>query len=241
LIVEAKVPAKCVYRSLILTNELYETTDWYNNYSSLNDSQAKPDKDGVLRIVVSATDPGVPNWVDTAGYPRGLVQGRWTHCNSSPVPSVRKVAFTEVRTQLPSDTPIVTPAQREALIRERGLEGQVLVLDHRPDVPALLRNVDIGLLLSEDEGLPNVLLEYMASNLPVVVARLPFIVQPLGHGEALPTLRRLRGLYVEFDFCAWLAKILSRFPIVPAYLPGVSGRVHATGALEMACASRGKF
>jgi hypothetical protein len=119
LIVEAKVPAKCVYRSLILTNELYETTDWYNNYSSLNDSQAKPDKDGVLRIVVSATDPGVPNWVDTAGYPRGLVQGRWTHCNSSPVPSVRKVAFTELRTLLPSGTRVITPTQRDAMIRER--------------------------------------------------------------------------------------------------------------------------
>jgi len=120
LIVEAKVPAKCIYRSLVLTNELYETTDWYNNHSSLNDSQAKPDRDGVLRIVVSANDPGVPNWVDTAGYPRGVVQGRWTRCDTAPVPSVRKVAFTELRSLLPSDTPIVTPAQREVVIRERG-------------------------------------------------------------------------------------------------------------------------
>jgi hypothetical protein len=119
LIVEAKVPPKCIYRSLVLTNELYETTDWYNNHSSLNDSQAKPDKDGVLRIVVSANDPGVPNWVDTAGYPRGVVQGRWTRCASSPIPSVRKVAFTDLRSLLPADTPFVTPAQREAMIRER--------------------------------------------------------------------------------------------------------------------------
>jgi hypothetical protein len=74
----------------------------------------------VLRIVVSANDPGVPNWVDTAGYPRGIVQGRWIRCDSSPVPSVRKVTFTELRTLLPSNTPIVTPAQREAMIRERG-------------------------------------------------------------------------------------------------------------------------
>jgi hypothetical protein len=70
--------------------------------------------------VVSANDPGVPNWLDTAGYPRGVVQGRWTGCDSSPVPSVRKVGFTELRSLLPSDTPSVTPAQREAVIRERG-------------------------------------------------------------------------------------------------------------------------
>jgi hypothetical protein len=119
LIVEAKVPTNCVYRSLLLTNELYETTDWYDNHSSLNDSQAQPDKDGVLRIVVSAKDPGVLNWLDTAGYSRGVVQGRWTACDSQPIPSVKKVAFAELRSLLPSDTPAITPVQREAAIRER--------------------------------------------------------------------------------------------------------------------------
>ncbi|CAN7587013.1 hypothetical protein LJR225_004404 [Phenylobacterium sp. LjRoot225] len=119
LIVEAKAPAKCGYRSLILTNDLYETTDWYNNLSSLNDAQAPLDKDGVLRIVVSAKDPGVPNWLDTAGHRRGLIQGRWTDCDSQPTPSVRKVALADVRKSLPPETPTVSPAEREKLIRER--------------------------------------------------------------------------------------------------------------------------
>ena len=119
LIVEAKAPAKCGYRSLILTNDIYETTDWYNNLSSLNDAQAKLDKDGVLRIVVSAKDPGVPNWLDTAGYPRGLIQGRWTDCDSQPTPSVRKVALADVRKSLPPETPTVSPAEREKQIRDR--------------------------------------------------------------------------------------------------------------------------
>jgi hypothetical protein len=119
LLIEAKVPAKCLYRSLILTNELYETTDWYNNQSSLNDSQAQADDDGVLRIVVSAKDPGVINWLDTAGYGRGAVQGRWMGCEDVPVPSVEKVPLEAVRGLLPATTPVVTPAQRETLIRER--------------------------------------------------------------------------------------------------------------------------
>jgi hypothetical protein len=119
LIVEATVPSRCLYRSLILTNEIYETTDWYNNHSSLNDSQAKADADGVLRIVVSAKDPGVPNWLDTAGYPQGLIQGRWAECDSQPIPSVRKVPLAQVRQFLPANTPTIAPDERERNIRER--------------------------------------------------------------------------------------------------------------------------
>jgi hypothetical protein len=121
LIVESTVPAHCLYRSLILTNEIYETTDWYNNHSSLNDSQAKADQDGMLRIVVSAKDPGVPNWLDTAGYPKGVIQGRWTGCETQPIPAVKKVTIAELRGVLPRDTPLVTPAQRQEQIRNRRL------------------------------------------------------------------------------------------------------------------------
>jgi len=124
LIVEAKVPARCVYSSMILTNDLYETTDWYNNHSSLNDSQAKPDADGVLRIVVSTKDPGVPNWLDTAGYARGVIQGRWTQCDTQPIPSVRKVALADVRKSLPRETNTITLAERDRIIRERRLALQ---------------------------------------------------------------------------------------------------------------------
>lgn len=124
LIVETKAPAKCTYRSVILTNALYETTDWYNNHSSLNDSQSSIDKDGVLRMVVSAKDPGVANWLDTAGYPVGVIQGRWFGCDSTPIPSVRKVALADVQKMLPPETKKVTPAEREQLVRTRRAELQ---------------------------------------------------------------------------------------------------------------------
>ena len=119
LIVETKVPEHCTYRSLILTNEIYETTDWYNNHSSLNGAQAPADKDGVLRIVVSARDPGVPNWLDTAGYPTGVVQGRWMECSSKPIPIVRKVALADVRKSLPAETPTISTEKRDKQIRDR--------------------------------------------------------------------------------------------------------------------------
>lgn len=119
LIVESPVPANCQYRSLILTNEIYETTDWYNNHSSLNIDQAAPDADGKLRIVVSHKDPGVKNWLDTAGHARGVVQGRWTNCDSQPMPAARVVKLSELDRALPRDTARVTSQERETIIRER--------------------------------------------------------------------------------------------------------------------------
>lgn len=119
LIIEAKVPAKCTYHSVILTNELYETTDWYNNQASLNDAQSSVDPDGILRVVVSAKDPGVQNWLDTSGYPTGVIQGRWTECDSQPVPTVRKLPIDQVLHSLPPATPRVTPQQRQQIVRDR--------------------------------------------------------------------------------------------------------------------------
>ena len=127
LIVETRLPEQCTYRSLILTNEIYETTDWYNNQSSLNASQAAADKDGVLRIVVSARDPGVPNWLDTAGYSTGVIQGRWMECGSKPIPTVRKVALADVKKSLPAGTATISVQQRDKQIRDRRA-----VLQQRP-------------------------------------------------------------------------------------------------------------
>lgn len=119
LIVESPVPPRCQYRSLILTNALYETTDWYNNHASLNNHQAAPDSDGKLRIVVAHRDPGVKNWLDTAGYPRGVVQGRWTGCDSHPIPEARVVKLKDLKDALPPDVVMVTPEERQDIIRER--------------------------------------------------------------------------------------------------------------------------
>ena len=119
LILEAKIPGGCTYYSTILTNDVYETTDWYNNESSLNGSQSRVDRDGILRLVISAKDPGAPNWLDTAGYSTGSIQGRWLECSATPIPTLKKVSVAEVRQSLAPDTPTVTPAEREQIVRER--------------------------------------------------------------------------------------------------------------------------
>jgi hypothetical protein len=125
LITEVKVPETYRYWSIILTNELYETTDWYNNQSSLNDKQGVVDSDGVFRTVISAGDPGVHNWLDTAGHPAGAIQGRWFEASEKPMPSIRKVKLSDVRQHLPADTKRVTPQERAIALRNRRIAAQM--------------------------------------------------------------------------------------------------------------------
>lgn len=119
LLVEAKIPPVCGYWSVMLTNEIFETIDWYNNHSTLNDTQAQIDKDGVVRFIISGRDPGVPNWLDTTGYNTGQFQGRWYKSEGAELPTARKIPFSEVRQNLPAETPIVSPEERDRIIRER--------------------------------------------------------------------------------------------------------------------------
>lgn len=125
LVTEVRIPDRVRYWSLILTNELYETTDWYNNQSSLNDSQAVVDMDGVFRAVISARDPGVHNWLDTSGYPRGAVQGRWFETDERPTPVIRKMKIDAVDAALPGATKRVSPAERETMMRDRRAGAQL--------------------------------------------------------------------------------------------------------------------
>jgi Protein of unknown function (DUF1214) len=128
LITEVKIPEKYKYWSIILTNELYETTDWYNNQSSLNDRQGLVDGDGVFRTVISARDPGVHNWLDTSGYPSGAIQGRWFGANATPNPTIRKVNISNVLDELPDSTRRVTLAARATALRNRRLAAQKRVI-----------------------------------------------------------------------------------------------------------------
>lgn len=128
LISEVRIPERYRYWSILLTNDLYETTDWYNNQSSLNDTQGVVDDDGVFRTVISARDPGVHNWLDTAGHRSGAIQGRWFGASATPNPSLRKVKLGEVLAELPPGTRRVTLAERAAALRARRLAAQQRVI-----------------------------------------------------------------------------------------------------------------
>ena len=125
LIVEFKVPEKCRYWSIHLTDDLAFVLDWIHRQTILNGHTAKIDDDGMFRAVISAQDPGVPNWLDTAGYATGIIQVRWEECDVWPDHKVTKVKFIDVCEWLPPGTPVVTPEARDAAIRLRRTGAQL--------------------------------------------------------------------------------------------------------------------
>ena len=60
----------------------------------------------------------------------------------------------------------------EAIVEESGLKENLLFLGRRNDVPQILASCDVAVLPSLAEGLPNAVLEYLATGLPVVATAL---------------------------------------------------------------------
>jgi hypothetical protein len=104
-----------------LNDELWNQIEFGYRQSSLNALQAKLDSDGKFRTVIALEDPGVANWLDSGGHTRGMLVGRWHGADSYPMPTIRKVPFADIAQHLPADTPMVTPAEREAALRKRNL------------------------------------------------------------------------------------------------------------------------
>jgi hypothetical protein len=119
LIVEVRPPETCRYWGIQLGSFWMEPIDFANHQSSLNGRQAVLDPDGVFRAVVSARDPGVPNWLDTAGHAEGAMLIRWLECDTGPRPTATKLPLAEVRNALPASTAQVTPEQRARTVERR--------------------------------------------------------------------------------------------------------------------------
>ena len=115
LIIEI-TPPEGLYWSYSLGNIWWETIDYGNRQSSLNGYQAVVDDDGKVRVVVAHQDPGVANWLDTAGHSEGPIILRCVRTESAPVPTTRVVSFDRLVDELPGDTRRVTPSQRAAAI-----------------------------------------------------------------------------------------------------------------------------
>ncbi len=112
-------PPEAVHWSFQLGNYWGEFLDFANFTSSLNGHQSKPSSDGVFRLVIAHSDPGVPNWLDTAGHREGMIFYRYHLAKSNPLPATRVVKLSELTDLLPADTPRVTPEQRRVQIDRR--------------------------------------------------------------------------------------------------------------------------
>lgn len=124
LIIENRIPSPPQYIGFQIANLWGESIEYGNQIGSLNGDQCEADADGVIRLVIAHRDPGVPNWIDTTGHREGFLTPRWAYSETPPPeqwPTITatKVAFDEIRKNLPADTREVTPEARREQVRIR--------------------------------------------------------------------------------------------------------------------------
>jgi hypothetical protein len=118
LILEVE-PPQGVYWSYSLGNPWWETIHYGRHQSSLNAHQAVVDADGLVRVVVCGRDPGIANWLDTAGFSNGAMILRCVRTTTAPTPHARVVAFDELASALPADTTKVSAYERASTLERR--------------------------------------------------------------------------------------------------------------------------
>jgi hypothetical protein len=118
LILEVE-PPDGVYWSFSLGNPWWETIHYGRHQSSLNAHQVAMDVDGLVRVVVCGRDPGVANWLDSAGHSNGAMILRCVRTATAPTPRARLVPFDDIASMLPADTMRVTADERAATIDRR--------------------------------------------------------------------------------------------------------------------------
>ncbi|KAB7760173.1 hypothetical protein MMUC44124_09105 [Mycolicibacterium mucogenicum DSM 44124] len=190
---------------------------------TLNNTQTFKGSDGFTYYVISSTDPGVANWIDSSNNPDGNVFLRWQALPDGTAPSIpiqtQVVNVADVRDALPADTPVVTPAQRKAELRQRLLEwgyslhqnnnlGWItsnLELDQikaavgqdafnrlfvgQTGVPSVLDRVTSAALVPNVSAVAHAVLANPAGSLSAVVNNLPLVVNDIGLPMVLAVLR----------------------------------------------------
>jgi len=101
LVIDAR-PPECDYWNFQLSNHWLESLDYRYWPIHLNKATAKYRPDGSVRIVVAHEDPGVPNWLQTAGHERGAMCWRWIRAKQHPQPQARVVKLAELRGGAPA-------------------------------------------------------------------------------------------------------------------------------------------
>jgi hypothetical protein len=124
LVIENHVRLPPQYVGFQVGNLWGESIEYANHVGSLNGHQMAVDEDGIIRIVLAHTDPGVPNWVDTTGHQEGFVTARWAYTETPapedwPTISAKKVLFKEIQQHFPEDTATVDAEERREQIRIR--------------------------------------------------------------------------------------------------------------------------
>jgi hypothetical protein len=113
------------YLGILVADPWWVGMDCARHAGSLNAAQARANRDGTYTCVIAPRDPGVDNWLDTAGIREGYIQVRWQSLDPSitsakgAIVGTQRVSVRELRSALPPETVWVTPEQRRAQLAAR--------------------------------------------------------------------------------------------------------------------------
>jgi len=86
----------CDYWNVQINNYWMESLDYRYSTICVNKHSAQLRPDGALCIALSHRDPGVPNWLHTAGHQRGTMSWRWIGAPQPEHPRTRVVKLSEI-------------------------------------------------------------------------------------------------------------------------------------------------
>ncbi|MBW3662378.1 MAG: DUF1214 domain-containing protein [Actinobacteria bacterium] len=114
-------PPHSRYWSVSLCDRFWQSIDFAQRQSSLNDSQAEPGADGRYVFVISHGDPRVANWLDPGNRTAGTIAVRYLFPEGDRVPPVRlrRLPRQALEEHLSADEPRVDTDERQRRLRER--------------------------------------------------------------------------------------------------------------------------
>ena len=95
LVVETAIPP-CDYWNCQVNNYWDESLDYRYLPVHVNNHTARLNQDGTVTVVLAATDPGIGNFLDTAGHGNGALMWRWVRSDAHPIPRCRVAKIAEL-------------------------------------------------------------------------------------------------------------------------------------------------
>ncbi|UGQ15055.1 hypothetical protein LO772_16700 [Yinghuangia sp. ASG 101] len=116
-------PTRAAYTGFQVMDPWMISADSTRHQVSLNNSQSTPDADGTVTYVIAAADPGVANWLSTAGQHSGLALMRWQAVPDAgsidPASLARGFRVVKLADVAGLGLPRVTPERRAAQLAAR--------------------------------------------------------------------------------------------------------------------------
>ena len=78
------IPPKCDTWNFQLNNYWMESLDYRYYNICINDFTCRKNNDGSITVIVAHSDPGHPNWIETAGHFEGTMCWRWYRPTTDP-------------------------------------------------------------------------------------------------------------------------------------------------------------